>query len=338
MSDTLPNPIPNLAQAIPSRVGSTGAANTSLLTFDRVDDAARWERLLEQADRAHSVQVFGYGEAKASKGWRVSRQLLSSQGRPVAIVQALEKRVLGLRVVTRINRGPMFLMPDPPAHLVTAVYRAVRNRWGRLPFGILLLAPALEDKPENRVIMADAGFRPRKGNGWGSARLDLTQPIEAVFQSFEHNWRKAIRAADKAGVSVRVVDTEADHEWMIERHLQNMAVKGFHGHDAAFLRSLRRSSGSNYVLLQAMHEGRPVAGLVMLKFGSIADSIVAWFGDEGRKVKAGNAITWGAIQEMQRRGCLQYDVGGINSDKGFSSFKSGMNGEKYFLLGEYVAF
>jgi len=338
MSDTLPNPISNLAQVIPSGLGPADVASAGSLTFDSVDDPARWERLLEQADRTHSVQAFGYGEAKASKGWRVSRQLLSLQGRPVAIVQALEKRVLGLRVVTRINRGPMLLVAEPPAQLVAAVYRAVRNRWGRLPFGILLLAPALEERPENLEIMAKAGFRPRKGNGWGSARLDLTQPIDAVFQSFEHNWRKAIRAGDKAGVTVRVVDTEADHEWMIERHLQNMAEKGFHGHDAAFLRSLRRSSRSNYVLLQAMHEGRPVAGLVMLKFGSVADSIVAWFGDEGRKVKAGNAITWGAIQEMQRRGCLEYDVGGINSDKGFSSFKSGMNGEEYFLLGEYVAF
>ena len=313
-------------------------SNANAVVFEPIRDRSRWERLLEQADRAHSVQAFGYGEAKGGKGWHVNRQLLSVAGRPVAIVQALEKRALGLRLVTRINRGPMFLAPNPPAQLATAVYRAVRNRWGRLPFGILLLAPALEDTPENRSIVAKAGLRPRKGNGWGSARLDLAQPIDAVFQSLEHNWRKAIRAAERAGVTVKVVDGESDHEWMIERHLQNMADKGFSGHDAVFLRGLRKNSGSDYVLLQAVHDGRPVAGLVMLKFANVADSIVAWFGDEGRKVKAGNAITWGAIQEMQRRGCRLYDVGGINSDKGFSSFKSGMNGAEYFLLGEYVGF
>jgi hypothetical protein len=338
MSDTLPNSIPSLAPLSRADAGARPVTGGGKVTFTTVRDIGQWEHLLEQADRAHSVQAFGYGEAKASKGWHVSRQLLSLQGRPVAIVQALELRIMGLRLVTRINRGPMFLVSDPADQLVTAVYRAVRNRWGRLPFGLLLLAPALEERPENLAIMARAGLRPRKGNGWGSARLDLGQPIEEVFQRFDHNWRKSIRASERAGVTVRVAETEADHEWMIERHLQNMAERGFHGHDAKFLRNLRQSSGSNYVLLQAMHEGRPVAGLVMLQFGSVADSIVAWFGDEGRKVKAGNAITWGAIQEMQRRGCRLYDVGGINSNKGFSNFKSGMNGAEYFLLGEYVGF
>jgi hypothetical protein len=315
-----------------------GYPSADSLSFAAISDASHWAQLLEQADRAHSVQAFGYGEAKASKGWHVSRQLLSIAGRPIAIVQALEKRVLGKRIATRINRGPMFLVAEPPQHTVLAVYRAVRNRWGRLPFGVLLIAPALEDTAENKAILAKVGFRPRRGNGWGSARLDLAQPIDTVFDSFDHSWRKAIRASVRKGVAVQVADSEADHQWMIERHLQNMAEKGFTGHDGDFLKALRQNCGSDYVLFKAMHDGEPVAGLVILRFGSVADSVVAWFGEAGRKVKAGNAITWGAIQEMQRRGCTQYDVGGINSDKGFASFKSGMNGKEYFLVGEYVSF
>ena len=157
-----------------------------------------------------------------------------------------------------------------------------------------------------------------------------------MFQGFDHNWRKAIRASVKEGVTIRIADSEADHEWMIARHMQNMAEKGFSGHGADFLRALRRHSGPDYVLLQALHNGVPVAGLVMLKFGTTADSIVAWFGDEGRRVKAGNAITWGAIQHMQSLGCTSYDVGGIGSDKGFVSFKTGMNGTQYHLSGEYL--
>lgn len=324
---------PVAASAAPALATS---ANARALSFSPIDDRTRWERLLAKADRAHSVQAFGYGEAKGANGWRVNRQLISEAGRPVAIVQALEKRVLGLRIVTRINRGPMFLVAEPSDDLVVAVYRAIRRHFAFFPLGVLLLAPALEERPEQRALLARAGFIARKASGWGSARLDLTRPIDEVFQSFEHNWRKSIRAAERAGVTVRVATADADHEWMIERHLQNMAEKGFSGHGAEFLRALRQHSGDDYVLLQAVHEGRPVAGLVMLKFGTTADSIVAWFGEDGRKVKAGNAITWGAIQEMQRRGCTAYDVGGIGSDKGFVSFKSGMNGAEYFLAGEYL--
>ena len=336
MSRALHTSIPNFGPDQTTAALAVVQSHVDLVTFCEVTEAAQWDRLVAQVDRAHSVQAFSYGEAKASRGWHVSRQLISVMGRPVAIVQALERRVLGVRVATRINRGPMFLVADPPDYLSTAVYRALRQRWGRLTAGVLLLAPALLDTQSNREVLTRAGFRPRRGNGWGSARLDLTQPIDKVFDGFAHNWRKAIRAADKAGVTVRVADAEADHQWMIDRHLENMAQKGFSGHDADFLRALRQHAGADYVLLQAVHEGAPVAGLVMLEFGDVADSIVAWFGDAGRKVKAGNAITWGAIQEMQRRGCRLYDVGGTNSDKGFTSFKNGMNGAPYSLLGEYI--
>lgn len=314
------------------------AVSFGRVTFEPVTDSGRWAALLAQVELPHSVQAFGYGQAKAGRGWAVNRQLLVQDGRPVAIVQALERRVLGLRLATRINRAPMFLAPQPTSDLVVAVYRAIRNHWGRLPFGILLIAPALEDTPDNRALMLKAGFRRRQGNGWGSARLDLGRETSALFDSFEHNWRKSIRSGIKAGVTVQAVDTEADHEWMVERHLANMAEKGFSGHDATFLRTLRHQSGSDYVLFQARHEGEPVAGLVILRFGDVADSVVAWFGDKGRKAKAGNVITWAAIEEMQKRGCLFYDVGGTNSDKGFSSFKAGMNGAPYLLLGEYISF
>lgn len=318
-------------EALWSRVGKRVR-----VTFEGVADAERWNSLLSKTDRAHSVQAFGYGAAKAENGWSVSRQVLSIDGRPVALVQAVEMRVLGLRIVTRINRGPMLLVPDAPADLLIAIYRAIRRRWGLSGLGLLLIAPALEDSQENLAILRKAGFFRRRGSGWGSARLDLTQPIEQVFDSFEHRWRKAIRAADKAGVTVRVTDDPADYSWMVARHLGNMADKGFSGHGEEFLRSLKARSGSDCVLLIAEHGNEKVAGLVMLKFGTTADSIVAWFGEAGRQVKAGNAITWGAIREMQRLGCQSYDVGGIVADKGFVSFKTGMNGREYFLAGEFV--
>jgi len=307
----------------PAASAPTVFTDTERLGFTATDDRMRWERLLGKAERAHSVQAFGYGAAKGANGWRVSRQLISAGGRPVAIVQALEKRVLGIRLATRINRGPMFLVAEPSAELMVAVYRAVRRHFAPFHFGVLVIAPALEETPESRDILRRAGFIARKASGWGSARLDLARPIDEVFQSFEHSWRKAIRAAEKAGVTVRVATDEAEHEWMIERHLQNMAEKGFSGHGADFLRALRRQSGDDYVLLQAMHEGRPVAGLVMLKFGTTADSIVAWFGEDGRKVKAGNAITWGAIQEMQRRGCPPTMSGASAATRALSASRAG---------------
>ncbi|MBK8085869.1 MAG: GNAT family N-acetyltransferase [Devosia sp.] len=316
------------------------AARSGLLpqvTLEAVAAASQWDALLSGAAFPHSVQSFAYGEAKAGRGWRVVRLLVRHAGRPVAVVQALERHFAGFRVATRINRGPVFLAAHPVRDLVVAVYRAIRQRWGRLPHGVLLIAPALAESEDDHAIMTEAGYRRRRGNGWGSARIDLRPDIETVFAGLDGKWRNRVRSGQRNGVTVRVTRDAADFAWMEERHLENMQAKAFSGHDRGFLAALRHSFGDDLVLVQAIHEQRPVAGLVLIRVGPLADGVVAWFGPEARELKAGNVVAWGAIEEMHRLGCTSYDVGGTNSDKGFSTFKAGMKGKDYLLLGEYVS-
>ncbi len=307
------------------------------VSLEAVASAPEWDARLSRAAFPHSVQSFAYGEAKARNGWRVARALVRHAGAPVALVQALERRVFGVRLVTRINRGPVFLDAHPPRDLVVAVYRAIRQRWGRLPHGALLMAPALEAGAEGHAIMTEAGYRRRRGNGWGSARIDLRPDIDAVFAGLDGKWRNRVRAGQRNGVTVRVTHDAADLAWMADRHHENMRAKAFAGHDRGFLEALRQSFGDDLVLVQAIHGQRPVAGLVLTRVGPLADGVVAWFGPEARDLKAGNVVAWGAIAEMHRLGCTSYDVGGTNSDKGFSTFKAGMKGEDYLLLGEYLS-
>ena len=305
--------------------------------FELVSDAQHWAALLAEVPFPHSVQSHTYGAAKAGDAWHVAQFLVRHAGRPVGIVQALEKRMLGFRLATRINRGPMFFEPEPPREEITAVYRAIRNRWGRLSKGVLSIAPALFHGEAGHQIMTDAGFRRRKCNPWGSARIDLTAGIDAVFSGLDSGWRNRIRAGERAGVTVRVSESADDFEWMIARHVENMREKTFGAHGTGFLRALQRNSKGDVLLFQAVHEDKPVAGLVVIKVGGLADGVVAWFGPEARRVKAGNLLVWRGIEEMHRRGCTSYDVGGTNSDQGFATFKAGLRGTRYMLLGEYVS-
>ena len=307
------------------------------VTFEQVGRSERWQALFASAPFPHSVQHFAYGEAKANHGWHVARLLVRHMDRPVAIVQTLERRVFGIRLVTRINRGPIFLSADPPRR---SCWRSISRckALGPVALWLLSIAPALTDGTENQRILADAGYRRRNEEYWASARIDLNQDADEIFRSFDSNWRNRIRAGLRRGVTVRTTDDDAHFDWMIERHLDNMRNKNFRGHGPAFLRALRRSFGSDLHLFQAIHESRPVAGLVIIKTGTLADGVVAWFGPDARQLKAGNVLAWRAIEEMQKRGCRTYDVGGTNAERGFSSFKSGMRGQSYALVGEYVSY
>lgn len=314
------------------------AASDNSTSFENVSEPEQWAALLSRVPFPHSVQSHTYGAAKAGDSWRVARALIRRSGRPVGMVQALEKRILGVRVATRINRGPMFFDLDLPREEVVAVYRAIRDKWGRMPNGVLSIAPALPQGEAGHAIMTDAGYRRREGNPWGSARIDLTQSIDTIFSSLESSWRNRIRAGERAGVTVRVSESADDFEWIIARHLENMREKAFGAHGPNFLRELHRNAKGDVLLFRAIHEEKPVAGLVIIQAGGLADGVVAWFGPEARQLKAGNLLVWKGIDEMQRRGCISYDVGGTNSDRGFSTFKAGMRGTEYMLLGEYVSF
>ena len=117
--------------------------------FALVTSGAQWAALFAQVDAPRLVQSWAYGEAKQAAGaWRARRFVFERDGEPVAICQVLDKSVAGIRLATRLNRGPLFLSADPDDDAITDVYRSLRARWRRLR-GVLVLAPALPVGEEN---------------------------------------------------------------------------------------------------------------------------------------------------------------------------------------------
>src|SRR5690606_15478136 len=87
------------------------------ITVATVADPGRWGQLMTRAPFPHLPQSWAYGEGKRAQGWGVVRATFSHAGRVVAFATVLERRVLGLRVIARVNRGPLFLEADPTPEL-----------------------------------------------------------------------------------------------------------------------------------------------------------------------------------------------------------------------------
>lgn len=71
----------------------TGDARGAI-TVQFVADKAEWDRLIASSPDPHLPQGFAYGEGKAAKGWSI-------------------------RLVHRINRGPLFLEAKPTASMLS---------------------------------------------------------------------------------------------------------------------------------------------------------------------------------------------------------------------------
>lgn len=307
------------------------------LAIAPVTDPAEWASLLAQAPKAYLPQAFAYGEGKRAEGWTVQRLCFHDNDNIIAFCQMLEKRVAGLRLLSRVNRGPIFL-GDPPCPIqVGNVYRTLRQerrRW----HSPLLIAPALEATPENLGILASAGLRQRKGRGWQSMRIDLGRSEEAIRASLAPGFRNRLRAAERSGLTLRIANDEATAKWMLERHEDNKREKRFKGAEGTFIRALRAAATDDYLVFQAVLDGEPVAGMSVVRFGQLAEYHTGWFGPAGRAANAGNLLMWAILSEMKRRGCAQFDAGGIHDSHGYTQFKRGLRGSEFALAGEWIAF
>lgn len=296
-----------------------------------------WQDLIARVPAPHLTQAHAYGEARRTRGWTPTRVAFEADGRAVAICQILEKRIAGIRLLSRVSRGPLFLDATPSPDTILAVYRALKRGWGRLGKGALVVAPSLESTPDRLELMRAAGYRVLGETGWVSAQVDLTRPEEEIIGSFQPNFRNKLRKCDKLDIGLRIGNEPELVEWMIARHEENKRDKAFSAVDDRFLRVLRDASGEDFTILQAIHQDQAVAGISVIRYGLGAEYFVAWFGPDGRAVNAGNYLLWQAIRHMKSLGVATLDLGGLDPNTGYSTFKRGLRPREYTLIGECLA-
>jgi len=310
---------------------------------------AEWNALFSRVEEPHMVQSWAYGEAKQAAvhwrnrrvavdlgGWRARRLVFERCGEPVAICQLLDKSVAGIRCASRVNRGPLFLGPDPGDAAVRDVYRALRNRWRHLR-GVLVLAPALTADPRHFQLLSGLGFRDRHLPGWRSARVDLRLDEEQLRKNLTTKWRNRLKSAERAGLTLREGHAPEDVEWIIDRHVENMKEKDFVGPQPIFLRALYQAAPDNLLVFQARLGDEAVGGMMVYRFGHGAEYYIGWTGAEGRGVNAGNFLYWRIALDLKRRGRQWVDLGGTRLAT-LGQMKRGMRGAEYELLNEWLAF
>lgn len=317
-----------------SRKNDTGLR----LAWDRVT-RKKWAQWLELAGRSNLLQSWAYGEARAEQsGWRVERGVFYDGSEPVALVQILVKRLAGIFSIARINRGPIFLRDVTTLEWRSAIdeLASFGNIWrGR----IIKLAPELGLSGANMVIMHDAGYRQSSYAGWESVWLDLGQEPEELRRRLNGKWRNMLTFSEKKMLELEVSHSDGAFNWMMDRYKELMREKDFEGPPVNLLQSLRRhlEDEEQVLILRAIHESDPVAGICLARHGVSATYLLGWNGKVGRALKANQYLLWQAALHLKEHGIRWFDLGGINeaAAPGIAAFKLGMNGERYELVGDY---
>lgn len=328
----------DISRSVVSTAPLREAALTSRIIVRPVEDPAEWDALVAAAPEPHLPQSYAYSSGKAATGWPARRVVFEVDGRPIAFTVVLQMRLYGVKLINRVNRGPIFLTANPSDGQIVAVYKALRRHFGRLWTLPLLIAPGMHRSERSDRLLREAGYSYRTPNGWRSGRIDLTVDENQLWASFTSTFRNRTRAAEKTGVELRIADDAETYEWMIARHLENMEAKDFSAAGPTLLRALRAASPGNVTVFQLIHDGVPLAGMSVVRFGNVAEYHIGWFGPEGRKFNAGNFLMWHLMRDLKRRGVTSFDVGGMKDGDGYARFKRTMKPVEYELVSEWMSF
>ncbi len=282
-----------------------------------VSDARKWDEALRALPWPHLLQSWAWGEFKSRWGWSAERWLLrTADGAPRAALQVLRRCLGRLPIcVLYVPKGPT--CADEAAFLaaldwLAARARAVRALWVKIDGDPHLAQPPAERAQglaRYRALLAQRGWRysPSQVQFRNTAHTDLKRSDEALLAAMKPKTRYNIRLAERRGVSVRrIAPIEgAEADLLYEMYAETAQRDGFLIRPAAYYLDAWRALGG--VAFIADHEGRALAGLVLLCFADRAWYFYGMSRDVGREHMPNYLLQWVALRWARDQGYRIYD-------------------------------
>lgn len=167
-----------------------------------------------------------------------------------------------------------------------------------------------------------------------TVRVDLTKPEETIFHSFTEAKRRAVRRAQKAGISV---SESSDINALLQIKNKSAGFLGFittYGTDKLW--PLFAPDRAAILLAKNTHV---IGGILLLFYDSVAYYWIAGATREGKKLFAPTLLVWEALKLSKKRGAKTFDFIGVWDEripkenlswKGFTKFKEGFGGETLY--------
>jgi len=297
-----------------------------------------WDKLMLSIENANLEQSWDYAEALSKIGWEIERYLIYYNETLIGFFTIFIKRVFFLKYI-RLERGPLFLDDSYQVNHTIPILIKIRARWNFWKAQLLLIKPELPFQKVYYDSLCSMGFRLANKLNWESSKVDLLQSEEKLLQNMKANWRNSLKKSMK-NLELKITTQRADLDWLLDQYEKFKMQKKIIGVARELIEAMYEQmfdSGTICILI-AKYNNTPVAGIIIVTHGRSCSYLLGWNGEIGRKFNAHNFLLWHAIKEAKLQGEILFDLGGILSDKRYkqlSEFKSGLNGKKYALVGNF---
>lgn len=279
------------------------------------DDAAAFDAFMCAAPFGAYQQTRAWAAAAprhARRGWRFFICRSNDRIIGAAVVRAT-RLAMGAWLAT-VQRGPV--VHDPA--MLPAVLTALRDALKRAGCCSVQLAPRVRGRqlPLIAEAMRAAGFvplrAPQQSLHHATGIVWLDKPEADILAGFKQRGRRAIRAAEKAGITVRPIAGEDDldrYQQLLDRFATERRNYDMAGQPDAHGQALLVESCGGATLL-AERDGVPVGAHAFVRQGDEAIwlSLVTLDRDGA---SPGYPLLWHAMRAAAAMGCVGYDLAGL---------------------------
>lgn len=320
---------------------------------------AAWEAALAALPNAHALQSWTWGQFKSRWGWEAMPMTMTIAGKhwePRAAALVLKRRIpRSPFCVLYVPKGPaldyhdvalrrrVFGQLEKIAHRERAIFikidPEVIRGWGTEDVRVSPLGAAvIRDLISRSWIPSDEQIQFRN-----TVELPLEGTEEQLLAAMKQKTRYNIRLAERKGVVVRP-GTPADFPTIVGMYQATAARDGFTVRPADYYLDgwVTLYEAGMAKPLVAEVDGRPVAAVILVRFG---DRVIYMYGassNEARDHMPNYLLQWEAIRWAREQGCRVYDFWGApdkfaEGDRmwGVWRFKAGFNGQVARFIGAW---
>lgn len=164
--------------------------------------------------------------------------------------------------------------------------------------------------------------------------LPLASSAECVFKNFQNSVQRAIRKAERSGITVEFSTHESALKEYYALHCRTRTKRGAPPQPYPFFLSLLNnvlSKDRGFIAL-AKFQGRPIAGAVFLQFAGKAIYKFAASDERHQGFRGANLVIWRSIQRLVFNEVTELNFGRTSlSNDGLRRFKLGWGSNEYFL-------
>lgn len=304
-----------------------------ILNQNDPQQVARYEEYVRTSPYANATQDLAW--AKVKEGWIPEQVYLEEDGRIVAAMSIIIKKVIGKASLMYAPRGPVCDLAD--TDLVCRLIEEAKPLVKKYNAFALRFDPEILRDPQLEDRYRKLGFRVRND---GCDKYDLIQPrynmilrldgrsFEELMPRFSEKTRYNIRLAARKGVTVRWSRDEADLATFYELY-KITAVRdkiGYRPYEY-FQRMLHAFEGDAQLRIYlAEHEGQALSGAICIHYGPKTWYIYGASSNEKRNLMPNYAMQAEMIRWAVENGSQIYDFGGVfvlEKTNGLFKFKEG---------------